>query len=57
MLGEAITLSERDEGNPFAADYVPDEDDINAADPFDDNNMERELAEIEIDIENFVEKD
>ena len=62
MLGDAITLSERDEGNPFAADYEPDEDDIDAADPFNDNNMECELAEseleeIEIDIENLVEND
>ena len=62
MLGDAITLSERDEGNPFAADYEPDEDDIDAADPFNDNNMESELAEseleeIEIDIENLVEND
>ena len=48
MLAAAISLNDRNEGNPFSEDYVPDEDDINAADPF--NNMDSDGEDFEIDI-------
>ena len=47
--GSSNLTHDRNEGSPFSEDYVPDEDNINAVDPF--NNMDSDGEEFIIDIE------